>query len=302
MAKPVLAVTTGDPAGVGPELIRQVLQLPEVVGAAEWKVIGPLQWELPGQPDSHSAKAALEALEEAVRMGRAGKIDGMVTGPVCKATLAERGFLYPGQTEFLADRFEVPEVAMILTGEHLTVGLATIHLSLADALARLDQESIVRAGRLLAGFCQARGWPRPSIAVAGLNPHAGEQGRFGDEEAQRITPAIAQLQEEFRETMLFSGPHSPDVVFRAAAEGRYQAVLAMYHDQGLIPFKLLDFDSGVNVTYGLPVIRTSPDHGTAFDIAGKGVARPGSMRASFLLAAALARRSLEEQREVGLPG
>jgi len=175
---------------------------------------------------------------------------------------------------------------MCLSGQKLSVGLATIHIPLASVSSSLTIDGILSTGRLLAGFARRRFHREPRIAVAGLNPHAGEGGRFGDEEARIIAPAIEALNREM--PGVFSGPHVPDAVFRQAAEGQFDAVLAMYHDQGLIPLKLLDFDTGVNVTLGLPKPRTSPDHGTAFDIAGKGIARPDSMIHAIRLACELA--------------
>jgi 4-hydroxythreonine-4-phosphate dehydrogenase len=210
----------------------------------------------------------------------------VVTAPVSKATLQNAGFPFPGQTEFFAQRFGIEEFAMCLSGRHLSVGLATIHIPLANVSSELSEKKIVSTGRLLAEFARRRFKRTPRIAVAGLNPHAGESGRFGDEEARIIAPAIDRLNQLFPN--VFSGPHVPDAVFRQAAAGEFDAVLAMYHDQGLIPLKLLDFDTGVNVTLGLPKPRTSPDHGTAFDIAGRGIARPDSMIHAIKLACELA--------------
>ena len=177
---------------------------------------------------------------------------------------------------------------MLLTGPTLTVGLATIHEALADVPRLLSVESIVSIGKLTAAFLRKKGSAAPRIAVCGLNPHAGENGAFGNEEKTVIAPAIAALNETGLGT--FTGPHVPDAIFRDAAQGRYDAVLAMYHDQGLIPLKLLDFDEAVNVTLGLPKPRTSPDHGTAYAIAGKGLANPSSMIAAIRLACRLAGR------------
>jgi 4-hydroxythreonine-4-phosphate dehydrogenase len=210
----------------------------------------------------------------------------VVTAPVSKETLQNAGFPFPGQTEFFAQRFEVQEFAMCLSGQTLSVGLATIHIPLALVSNELTSDRIVSTGRLLADFARRRFRRSPRIAVAGLNPHAGENGRFGDEETRIIAPAIALLNQEM--PGVFTGPHVPDAVFRQASAGEFDAVLAMYHDQGLIPLKLLDFDTGVNVTLGLPKPRTSPDHGTAFDIAGKGIARPDSMIHAIRLACELA--------------
>ena len=210
----------------------------------------------------------------------------MVTGPVSKEGLQAVGFPFPGQTEFFTEAFGVAESGMLLTGPTLSVGLATIHVALADVPKLLTQDAIVSIGKLTARFLRKKGITEPRIAVCGLNPHAGENGAFGTEEKTTIAPAISQL----NTTGLadFTGPHVPDAIFRDAAQGKYDAVLAMYHDQGLIPLKLLDFDEAVNVTLGLPKPRTSPDHGTAFGIAGKGQASAASMIAAIRLACELA--------------
>jgi 4-hydroxythreonine-4-phosphate dehydrogenase len=184
---------------------------------------------------------------------------------------------------------------MLLTGPTLTVGLATIHVSLAEVPELLSQDGIVRIGLLTANFLKRRGIANPRIAVAGLNPHAGENGAFGDEETRIIRPAIDALNQA--EPGLFTGPSVPDAIFRDAAQGQFDAVIAMYHDQGLIPLKLLDFDTAVNVTLGLPKPRTSPDHGTAFSIAGKNLADPSSMIAAIRLACERDRK----QRHVRTP-
>lgn len=298
MTKPLIAVTSGDPAGVGPELIQRALDDPQIRDLAEYHCLGEFENLTPGQPSPASARSALRALEDAVALAREGKVQGIVTGPVSKAALAEVGFEFPGQTEFLAHQLEVDEVCMIMAGARLTAGLVSTHLSLRKAVAQLDEEKIVRAGRLLAEFCRLRNG-RSRLAVAGLNPHAGEQGMFGDEETLIIAPSVARLN-----TMgigEFSGPYSPDAVFRHAFQGECDAVLAMYHDQALIPFKLMEFETGVNVSMGLPVIRTSPDHGTAFPLAGTGRADSGSMKQAFLLAATLAGK-LNDSRAGKAPG
>jgi 4-hydroxythreonine-4-phosphate dehydrogenase len=210
----------------------------------------------------------------------------VVTGPVSKEALQELGFPHPGQTEYFAHQFGVTDFGMLLTGRNLTVGLATIHEPLAAVPKLLTTDRIHRIGSLTAAFLTRRGITRPRIAVAGLNPHAGENGAFGDEETRIIRPAIDQLNASG--SAIFSGPAVPDAVFRDAARGEFDAVIAMYHDQGLIPLKLLDFDNAVNVTLGLPKPRTSPDHGTAYAIAGKGLADPSSMIAAIRLACELA--------------
>ena len=202
------------------------------------------------------------------------------------------GFKFPGQTEFFAARCGVDNYAMLLTGGTLTVALVTTHIPLSQVAGILKQSEIVRIGLLLVDFLQRRSGPPPRIAVAGLNPHAGESGTIGREEIEIIAPAVADLQSAISnpKSVIVSGPHSPDTVFYLAAQGEFDAVLCMYHDQGLIPLKLQGFDDGVNVTLGLPFPRTSPDHGTAFNIAGKGRARPNSMIAAINLAAELAAR------------
>ena len=283
---PRIAITLGDPAGIGPEVIDAALTSDQLPTDVEWEVLGSLEGIEAGKPSEASARIALDALQEASKGLMDGRFDGVVTGPVSKDQLQALGFDFPGQTEFFADAFGVNDYGMLLTGNHLTVGLATIHEALATAVEILDEERVVRISKLTAEFLKKRGIESPDIAVAGLNPHAGEQGRMGDEEERIIAPAIETL--KACGLAEFSGPHVPDSVFRAASRGDHDAVIAMYHDQGLIPLKLLDFDNAVNVTLGLPKPRTSPDHGTAFDIAGKGVASPSSMIAAMKLAAELA--------------
>lgn len=213
-----------------------------------------------------------------------------MTGPVSKIRLQNIGFRFPGQTEFFADRWATPNHAMCLTGGKLTVALVTAHLPLKEVPSALNPAEIVRVGALLAEFL-GRLSPKgesPRIAVAGLNPHAGEDGALGLEEIQLIQPAVTVLQAEHGDLAAFTGPFSPDTVFNRTVAGEFDGVLCMYHDQGLIPLKLHAFDQGVNVTLGLPYPRTSPDHGTAFDLAGKNLARPESMIAAIQLAAKLA--------------
>ena len=276
----------GDPAGIGPEIIARALASDELPAGFEFEVLGDRSAGQPGRPDARSAAAALAALEQSVAELRHGRAAAVVTGPVSKEHLQAIGFSFPGQTEFFAHAFGVEDFGMLLTGPTLTVGLATIHEALARVPILLSPEKIIRSGMLTAAFLRRRGIPHPRIAVAGLNPHAGENGAFGDEESRIIAPAIEQLNLDTAAT--FSGPAVPDAVFRDAARGHFDAVLAMYHDQGLIPLKLLDFDQAVNVTLGLPVPRTSPDHGTAFAIAGKSLADPSSMIAAIRLACELA--------------
>jgi 4-hydroxythreonine-4-phosphate dehydrogenase len=243
-------------------------------------------------PTAETARAAAAALEEAVTLARRSELDAIVTGPVHKARMYEVGFRFPGQTEFFAERCGVKNFAMCLTGDKLTVALVTAHIPLSKVPRALKQSEIVRVGLLLAEFLRSRGKKAPRVAVAGLNPHAGESGNLGVEEIEIIAPAVEELNRSpiTDHRSLFSGPVSPDTVFNRAIEGEFDAVLCMYHDQGLIPLKFHAFHSGVNVTLGLPFPRTSPDHGTAFEIAGKDVARPDSMIAAINLAVELAGR------------
>jgi 4-hydroxythreonine-4-phosphate dehydrogenase len=284
---PVIGLVAGDPAGVGPELLSEaMLQAPEGV---RLEVIGDSLPRNPGHPDLDGARLAIASLEEAVRRCTAGELAAVVTGPVSKKHLHEAGFHYPGQTEFFAARAGVENFAMLLTGGPLTVALVTAHVPLRDVASLLTTEEIVRVGSLLAVFLHRRGIAFPRIAVAGLNPHAGEQGDLGDEEGRLIEPALPLLAAAFPDSA-FSGPFSPDTVFWRAANGEFDAILCMYHDQGLIPLKLLGFHDGVNVTLGLPFVRTSPDHGTAYEIAGTGKARPDSFLSAVRLAAELVKK------------
>ncbi len=283
---PILGYTLGDQAGIGPEIIANVLRdwshsdvILECIGE-------PLSDIKLGEPSLRSAQAAWDHLELGAAALREGRIAALVTGPVCKESLHACGFPYPGQTEFFADRLGVADNhAMCLSGNRLCVGLATTHIALKDVASSLTVEGLVKVGLLLADFiAHVKGslYPRPRIALAGLNPHNGENGAFGDEESHLIEPACTQLQ-ALRPDIDYVGPCVPDVVYRDAAEGAYDAIVAPYHDQALIPLKLLDFDNAVNVTLGLPRLRISPDHGTAFSLAGKGIAKDSSMRSAFEL-------------------
>jgi 4-hydroxythreonine-4-phosphate dehydrogenase len=228
-------------------------------------------------------------MEEAARLAKTREIDAVVTGPVHKARMNQIGFNFPGQTEFFAARADTTNYAMLLSAGAITVALVTTHMPLREVPHALKKPEIVRVGRLLADFLHRRGKTRPRIAVAGLNPHAGESGTIGREEIEIITPAVEELRCAV-EGAAFDGPLSPDTLFFQLARGNWDAALCMYHDQGLIPLKLHGFDQGVNVTLGLPYPRTSPDHGTAFDIAGKNIARPDSMLAAINFAVELARK------------
>jgi 4-hydroxythreonine-4-phosphate dehydrogenase len=290
--KPRTGITLGDCAGIGPEIVELALKSGRVSDSAEYVVLGRQPNCKPGEPTPETARAAAAALEEAVTLARRGELEAIVTGPVHKARMYEVGFRFPGQTEFFAERCGVKDFAMCLTGGNLTVALVTAHVPLCKVPRALNQSEIVRVGLLLAEFVRSRGKNGPRIAVAGLNPHAGESGKLGVEEIEIIGPAVQELQSRIeRGESKIVGPVSPDTVFHRAIEGEFDAVLCMYHDQGLIPLKLHAFQSGVNVTLGLPFPRTSPDHGTAFEIAGKGIARPDSMIAAINLAVQLAAKS-----------
>ena len=287
-----IGITVGDPAGIGPEVVQTALSSRRLSEAAEYVIISkPASCSL-GHPTPQTARAAFDALEEAVSLALRGEIQAVVTGPIHKARMYEIGFSFPGQTEFFADRCNVKNFAMLLTGGKLTVALVTAHLPLSAVAASLRESEIVRVGLLLRSFLRRRRISQPRIAVAGLNPHAGESGKLGREELDIIGPAIAALngqsQVASHQSPIFSGPLSPDTLFHHAANGDWDGVLCMYHDQGLIPLKLHAFHEGVNVTLGLPFPRTSPDHGTAFEIAGKGIARADSMIAAINLAVELA--------------
>src|SRR5436190_13979936 len=297
-----IGITLGDCAGIGPEIVELALKSGRVSDSPEYVVIGRQPNCKAGEPTMETARAAAAALEEAVTLARRGEFDAIVTGPVHKARMYEGGFRFPGQTEFFAERCGVTNFAMCLTGGKLTVALVTAHIPLCKVHRALKQSEIVRVGLLLADFLSRHSSAKgdraspairaPRIAVAGLNPHAGESGKLGLEEIEIITPAIEELNSSVitdHSSLVFTGPVSPDTVFHRAIEGEFDAVLCMYHDQGLIPLKLHAFHSGVNVTLGLPFPRTSPDHGTAFEIAGKGIARPDSMIAAINLAVELAK-------------
>jgi 4-hydroxythreonine-4-phosphate dehydrogenase len=252
--------------------------------------------EAPGRADPRNAAATTEAIRIGARLSLSGQAAGLVTCPIAKATLYEAGFAFPGHTEFIADLTRsAPHrgprgPVMMLAGASLKVALATIHLPLARAAASLTRELIIHVGAVVdAALREDFGIARPRLALAGLNPHAGEQGALGCEERDIINPAAAAL----RARGVDIGEAAPaDTLFHAEARARYDAVIAMYHDQGLIPLKTLHFWDAVNLTLGLPIVRTSPDHGVAFDIAGKGAARADSLIVALGLAAEIADRRL----------
>jgi 4-hydroxythreonine-4-phosphate dehydrogenase len=289
-----IGITLGDAAGIGPEIVRAALDSGKLADDVDYKIIGQVGAAVAGTPSPDSARAAFAAMEKAASFAKSGEIDAIVTGPIHKARMAEIGFKFPGQTEFFAARSNTKNFAMLLTGGGITVALVTTHVPLRDVPALLKTSEIVRVGNLLDNFLRRRGKAAPRIAVAGLNPHAGESGKIGREEIEIIAPAVAELNQSLftshQSPSHFTGPISPDTLFFHLANEKWDAALCLYHDQGLIPLKLHAFHSGVNVTLGLPFPRTSPDHGTAFDIAGKGIARPDSMIAAINLAAELAQK------------
>ena len=240
----------------------------------------------PGIPDRRNAPAVLHAIELAVALCRNGTAAAMVTNPIHKAALYDAGFSHPGHTEFLAALCDAPRPVMMLASERLRVVPVTIHVALKHAIDLLDTDLIVETARITAEDLREKfGIANPRLALAGLNPHAGESGGMGEEDAAIVAPAVERLRSMGIDVR---GPLPPDTMFHAEARQSYDAAICMYHDQALIPIKTLDFDSGVNVTLGLPIIRTSPDHGTAFDIAGQGIAKPDSLIAALKMAATMA--------------
>ena len=325
-----LAMTMGDPAGIGPELALRAWLARDAVSSPFFFFADPAALSLlarrlglaaplaevapeeaaaafaralpvvplagradakPGAPSPDFAAATIESIERAVASVKSGAARALVTNPIAKATLYAAGFKFPGHTEFLGALAErdwgaKAQPVMMIWSPTLAVVPITIHIALRDAPRLLTQDLIVSTARIVAAdMAQRFGVARPRLAFAGLNPHAGEGGAMGREEIETIAPAIEALSAEGLDVV---GPLPADTMFHAAARARYDVALTMYHDQGLIPAKTLAFDSGVNVTLGLPFVRTSPDHGTAFDIAGKGVASPTSLIAALKLAARLA--------------
>jgi 4-hydroxythreonine-4-phosphate dehydrogenase len=285
---PTIAITLGDPAGIGPEVVAKTLRDPRLPRGFRFEVLGVKTGKdiHPGKLTKASARAALKALEEATQGCLKGKFAAMVTGPVQKETIAHLQRDFVGQTEFLARACKLTDDAavMVLTDPKLTVALCTNHCSLKDALTRLTSERIVYVTKITRRFLQQRGIAKPRIASAGINPHMGEGGMFGNEDFRLFHPARKKLAGEG--IALTAGP--ADTIFYYAVQKKaFDAVICAYHDQGLIPFKLVAFETGVNVTLGLPLIRTSPDHGTALEIAGKEIANHRSMLAAVQLACRL---------------
>jgi 4-hydroxythreonine-4-phosphate dehydrogenase len=320
----IIAVTMGDPGGVGSEIILKALSSPEVRNCCAPIVIGnsgimeaalnllrlPLKLRIINSPEEAKftpksielinvktvrnirknkptalgGKACLGYIRKAVELALNKQIDGIVTAPISKEALRMAGINWPGHTEMLADFTNTKDYAMVLAGGPLRVILVTIHTALKNVPGLITKQRIIKTIRLAKKACDMLGIKDPRIAVAGLNPHAGEAGMFGDEEIKRIIPAIESA---VKEGIPVSGPYPPDTIFHKAYKGDVDIIVCMYHDQGLIPLKMIAFDKGVNMTVGLPFVRTSPDHGTAYDIAWKGIADPSSMIEAIKLAAKL---------------
>ena len=287
-----VGITMGDPAGIGPEIARKAATDARVTKVCEPVLYGPSNDRqerfAPGVLSAEAGRAACRAIERAVIDALAGRIDALATGPIHKEALALAGFEWRGHTELLANLTGAGEVAMMFHSVPLRVVLATIHVPLSAVPRLLTQGRVENTLALAASELPRFGVPRPRLALAGLNPHAGEGGLIGTEDRDVLAPAVEAARQRGLDV---SGPHPADTVFRQAVDGRFDAVIACYHDQGLIPVKLLAFGTAVNVTLGLPIIRTSVDHGTAFDIAGQGVADPSSLIEAVRLAAQLATRS-----------
>jgi 4-hydroxythreonine-4-phosphate dehydrogenase len=302
-----LGITIGDPTGIGPEIVAAALAAAPEAWRARITVYGdrePLErgartigatlpadltivgdglgnGAVPGKPDERAGAAQAAYLEAAVAAARRGELAGLVTAPISKTWARRGGFAFLGHTEMLAARLGATDVAMLFAGPKLKVALATVHRPLAEVVGDLSTARIRTVIELVvASMVTDFGMAAPRVGVVGLNPHAGEDGLLGDEDADIIAPAV----EAPCPPATLLGPLVPDAAFRDAVHGRYDALVAMYHDQGLIPVKLVDFDESVNVTLGLPIVRTSPDHGTAYDIAGTGRARTVSMERSLALA------------------
>jgi 4-hydroxythreonine-4-phosphate dehydrogenase len=290
MSKPKVAITTGDPAGIGPEISERAAADGSVREVCEPILFGPPPQHLfaPGSLSADAGRAAYESIVRAVEAARSGMVDAIATAPVNKEAFRLAGLPWTGHTDLLAHLTESSQVAMMFYSEPLRVVLATIHIPLSQVPGAVTQTSLEATIDLTAKEMPRFGIDQPRIAVAGLNPHAGEHGLFGAEEQQVMSPAIEACRTRGVDV---SGPFPGDTIFVRAARGEFDVVVACYHDQGLIPVKLLAFGHAVNVTLGLPIIRTSVDHGTAFDIAGKGVADASSMIAAVHLAARLATKT-----------
>jgi 4-phospho-D-threonate 3-dehydrogenase / 4-phospho-D-erythronate 3-dehydrogenase len=286
--KPIIAITAGDPAGIGPEIAHTAASDPEVLDACEPRLYEPpdVATFVPGRLSAAAGRAAYEAIVRAVGDVRRGGADAIATAPVNKEAFRLAGVPFSGHTDLLAHLTGASEIAMMFYSDALRVVLATIHVPLAQVPRLLTRQSLETTIDVTARELPRFGYPSPRLAVAGLNPHAGEHGLFGFEEETVLVPAISACRARGVDV---AGPFPADTLFVRAHRGEFDAVVACYHDQGLIPVKLVAFGKAVNVTIGLPIVRTSVDHGTAFDIAGRGLADAKSMIAAVLLAARLAR-------------
>lgn len=290
MRRPTIAITVGDPAGIGPEISVKAAADPRVLAACEPRLYGPhtdqdLQRFRAGEVSAAAGRAAFEAVSRAVYDARAGQVSAVVTAPVSKAAFAAAGLPWRGHTELLAHLCGVEETVMFFWSDALKVALATVHIPLRDVASALTPDRLRHVIRITASQVPRFGIARPRLGVAALNPHAGERGLLGHEDDEVIAPVIDELRASGVDV---TGPWPADTVFVRATRGEFDVVIAMYHDQGLVPVKLTSFGRAVNVTLGLPIVRTSVDHGTAYDIARKGVADPGSLIEAILLASKLA--------------
>jgi 4-hydroxythreonine-4-phosphate dehydrogenase len=289
MPQPVIAVTVGDPSGIGPEIALKAIRDPRVVASCRPRLYGPhavaeLDAFPAGRISADSAKAAYDAIVRAVADAREGRVDAIATAPVNKEAFAAAGLSWRGHTDLLAHLCGVDDVAMLFWSDRLRVVLATVHIPLSEVPRALTTDRLAAVIRLTARSLPRFGLSAPRLGVAGLNPHAGENGVLGLEDRDVLAPAVATARAEGIDVV---GPLPADTLFVRAARGEFDVVVAAYHDQGLVPVKLLAFGRAVNVTLGLPIIRTSVDHGTAFDIARQGVADEGSLVEAILLAARL---------------
>ena len=287
--RPIVAITAGDPAGIGPEIARKAAADPRVRAVCRPHIYGPhaaadLEAFSPGVLSASAGRAAYEAIVAAVTDARAGRVDAVATAPVNKEAFALAGLPWKGHTDLLGALTGAPRAVMMFHAEALRVVLATVHIPLNEVSQALTADLLEDTIRLTAASLPAFGVSRPRMAVAGLNPHCGEHGLMGEEDDRVIVPTVARCRHLGLDV---TGPIPGDTVFLRASRGEFDVVIACYHDQGLIPVKLLAFGTSVNVTLGLPIVRTSVDHGTAFDIAGRDVADPSSMIEAVRLAARL---------------
>jgi 4-hydroxythreonine-4-phosphate dehydrogenase len=287
--KPVVAITVGDPAGIGPEVAQKAADDPRVRAVCEPVIYAAAEGSRfePGVLSAEAGRAAYEAICAAVKDAMDGRVSAVATAPVNKLGFSRAGLQWKGHTDLLAHLTGSPRVAMMFWSEPLKVVLATVHVPLADVPGLITPALLGEIIDLTARELPRFGIARPRIALAGLNPHAGEEGLLGMEEMRVLRPAVEEARSR---GIAIDGPFPGDTIFGRATRGEFDVVIACYHDQGLIPVKLLAFGRAVNVTLGLPIVRTSVDHGTAFDIAGKGIADPSSMIEAVLLAARLSKR------------